>query len=69
MTFTLNTEDTPSSKISAEYIKSDIEKNLPGVTVKIKQMPFKQRLNSELSMTYQMSLSGWGPDYPILLHS
>ena len=64
MTFTLNTEDTPSSKISAEYIKSDIEKNLPGVTVKIKQMPFKQRLNSELSMTYQMSLSGWGPDYP-----
>ncbi|MCU5745986.1 peptide ABC transporter substrate-binding protein [Staphylococcus sp. SQ8-PEA] len=63
-TFTLNTEDTPSSKISAEYIKSDIEKNLPGVTVKIKQMPFKQRVNAELSMSYQMSLSGWGPDYP-----
>ena len=28
-TFTLNTEDTPDSKISAEFIKSQIENNLP----------------------------------------
>ena len=63
-TFTLNTEDTPDSKISAEFIKSQIESNLPGVTVKIKQLPFKQRVEAELSMNYSMSLSGWGPDYP-----
>ncbi|MBO1199346.1 peptide ABC transporter substrate-binding protein [Staphylococcus simiae] len=63
-TFTLNTEDTPDSKISAEFIKSQIENNLPGVTVKIKQLPFKQRVEAELSMNYSMSLSGWGPDYP-----
>lgn len=63
-TFTLNTEDTPDSKISAEFIKSQIEKNLPGVTVKIKQLPFKQRVEAELSMNYSMSLSGWAPDYP-----
>ena len=37
----MNTQDTP--KI-AEYIKSQIETNLPGVTLKIKQMPFKQKL-------------------------
>lgn len=63
-TFTLNTEDTPSSKISAQFIKSQIEKNLPGVTVNIKQLPFKQRVTAELTMNYSMSLSGWGPDYP-----
>ena len=63
-TFTLNTEDTPDSKISAEFIKSQIENNLPGVTVKVKQLPFKQRLQAELTMNYSMSLSVWGPDYP-----
>ncbi|WP_105993692.1 MULTISPECIES: peptide ABC transporter substrate-binding protein [Staphylococcus] len=63
-TFTLNTEDTPSSKISAQFIKSQIEKNLPGVNVNIKQLPFKQRVTAELTMNYSMSLSGWGPDYP-----
>lgn len=63
-TFTLNTEDTAETKISAEYIKSEIENTLPGVTVKIKQLPFKQRLQAELTMNYSMSLSVWGPDYP-----
>lgn len=63
-TFTLNTEDTPASKISAEFIKAQIEKNLPGVTVKIQQLPFKQRVAREQSQNYEISLSGWGPDYP-----
>lgn len=64
LTFTMNTEDTPSSKISAEYIKAQVEKTLPGVTMKIKQLPFKQRLNQESSETHEASLSGWVPDYP-----
>ncbi|UXR83035.1 peptide ABC transporter substrate-binding protein [Staphylococcus sp. IVB6214] len=63
-TFKLNTEDTPSSKISAEFIKAQIEKNLPGVTIKIQQLPFKQRIAREQSENYDISLSGWGPDYP-----
>ena len=64
LTFTMNTEDTPGSKVSAEYIKSEVEKNLPGVTMKVKQLPFKQRVNQEHSETFEASLSGWGPDYP-----
>ncbi len=64
LTFTINTEDTPGSKVSAEYIKSEVEKNLPGVTMKVKQLPFKQRVNQEHSETFEASLSGWGPDYP-----
>ena len=64
LTFTMNTEDTPDAKISAEYIKAQVESTLPGVTLKIKQLPFKQRLNQESSETFEASLSGWGPDYP-----
>ena len=37
----MNTQDTPED---CQYIKSQIETNLPGVTLKIKQMPFKQKL-------------------------
>ncbi|RIO64442.1 peptide ABC transporter substrate-binding protein, partial [Mammaliicoccus sciuri] len=64
LTFTMNTEDTPDAKISAEYIKAQVESNLPGVTMNIKQLPFKQRVNQEHSETFEASLSGWGPDYP-----
>lgn len=63
-TMTLNTDDTPSSKISAEFIKSQIETTLPGITIKIKQFPFKQRIAREQSENYEISLSGWAPDYP-----
>jgi oligopeptide transport system substrate-binding protein len=61
--FTLNTNETPSDKVGSEYLKSQIQKNLPGVTVKIKQMPGKQRISAELSGNYETTLSGWGPDY------
>lgn len=62
--FTMNTQDTPASKIAAEYIKSQIESNLPGVTLKIKQMPFKQKTTLELANNYEATYSGWRPDYP-----
>ena len=62
--FTMNTQDTPAAKIAAEYIKSQIESNLPGVTLKIKQMPFKQKTTLELANNYEATYSGWSPDYP-----
>ena len=64
VTFTLNVQDTPVQKISAEYIKSQIEKNLPGVQMKVKQLPFKQKTNLELANNYEASYAGWVPDYP-----
>lgn len=60
----MNTQDTPISKVAAEYIKSQIETNLPGVTLKIKQMPFKQKTTLELAGDFEASYSGWSPDYP-----
>ena len=60
----MNTDDGADKKVAAEFIKSQVEKNLPGVTLKIKQLPFKQRVDQEHSETFEASLSGWGPDYP-----
>ena len=37
---------------------------MPGVTLKIKQLPFKQRVNLELTENFQASLGGWSADYP-----
>lgn len=63
-TFEFLTFDAESSKKDAEYFKEQIESNLPGVTLKIKQQPFKQKLDLESKGNYELSLAGWGPDYP-----
>lgn len=58
------TYDADTSKKDAEYIKEQIESNLPGVELKIKQQPFKQKLALESKQDYELSFAGWGPDYP-----
>lgn len=58
------TYDQDTAKKDAEYIKEQIESNLPGVTLKIKQQPFKQKLALESSMDYELSFGRWGADYP-----
>lgn len=55
--------DTESSKKVGEYLKNQLEKNLPGLTVTIKQQPFKQKLALESALDYDFSFSIWGPDY------
>lgn len=59
----LNYDDDSNKKVG-EYIKAQLEKNLPGLTVNINQQPFKQKLDLEKKQDYQFSFSGWGPDYP-----
>ncbi|WP_414055977.1 peptide ABC transporter substrate-binding protein [Macrococcus equi] len=63
-TFEFLTYDQDSSKKDAEYVKEQIEKTLPGVTLKVKQQPFKQKLALESKKNYELSFAGWGPDYP-----
>lgn len=63
-TFEFLTYDQDTSKKDAEYIKEQLETNLPGVTLKIKQQPFKQKLALESKKNYELSFAGWGPDYP-----
>ncbi|GAB2024785.1 peptide ABC transporter substrate-binding protein [Lactovum odontotermitis] len=55
--------DLPISKSTAEYLKQNWEKNLPGLTVDLKLVPFKQRLEDSKNYNFDVVLSGWGGDY------
>ncbi|MGG2093209.1 peptide ABC transporter substrate-binding protein [Bacillus sp. S13(2024)] len=56
--------DTELAKKTSEYLKGELEKNLPGLTVNVKTQPFAQVLKLESSGDYDISFSGWGPDFP-----
>lgn len=56
-------EDTEASKKVAEYLKSEIETNLPGMTINLKQQPKKARLQLMQNGVYELGLTRWGPDY------
>ncbi|HDR7781736.1 MULTISPECIES: peptide ABC transporter substrate-binding protein [Bacillus] len=57
------TFEQDNAKRIAEYIKGDLEKNLQGLTIQIKQQPFKQKLQLEQTGDYDISMANWGPDY------
>ncbi|WP_459501315.1 peptide ABC transporter substrate-binding protein [Bacillus sp. C1] len=57
------TFEQDNAKRIAEYIKGDLEKHLQGLTVQIKQQPFKQKLQLEQTGQYDISMVVWGPDY------
>ncbi|WP_105979535.1 peptide ABC transporter substrate-binding protein [Staphylococcus simulans] len=58
------TYDKDNAITETEFMKAQIEKNLPGVTLKIKQLSFKQKLKVESEKNYDISYAGWAPDYP-----
>lgn len=57
-------EDVELSKKTGEYLKGELEKNLPGLTLKIKQQPFAQKLKLEENGDYDITFVGWKPDFP-----
>ncbi|KAA0764188.1 peptide ABC transporter substrate-binding protein [Bacillus sp. SH5-2] len=57
------TFEQDNAKRMAEYIKGDLEKNLQGLTIQIKQQPFKQKLQLEQRGDYDITMANWGPDY------
>ncbi|MFB5250364.1 peptide ABC transporter substrate-binding protein [Bacillus mycoides] len=57
------TFEQDNAKLMAEYIKGDLEKHLQGLTIQIKQQPFKQKLQLEQTGDYDISMANWGPDY------
>lgn len=59
----LLTVDVDTAKKDAEYFKEQLESNLDGLTIKIKQQPFKQKLALESKGQYDISYGNWFPDY------
>lgn len=57
------TDDTDAAKTSAEFFADQLQTNLPGLTVKIVQVPFPIRVERDQKQDFEIQLSGWGTDY------
>ncbi len=62
-TYTLIVEDTESAQNVAQFIQSEVQTNLPGVTITIETMPKKNRVERMQSGEFELGLTRWGPDY------
>ncbi|ASK61715.1 peptide ABC transporter substrate-binding protein [Virgibacillus phasianinus] len=56
-------DDGASAKNMNEYLANQLETNLEGLDIKLKQVPFEQRLDLSENMNYELQVYGWGPDY------
>ncbi|MGL4819464.1 MAG: peptide ABC transporter substrate-binding protein [Bacilli bacterium] len=55
--------DDDVGKQIGQYLQGQLETNLPGLKVELKPMPFKQSLEKQRTLDYDIAWSGWGPDY------
>ncbi|AMQ07483.1 MULTISPECIES: peptide ABC transporter substrate-binding protein [Sporosarcina] len=55
--------DTENAKKQQEWFKSEFERNLPGLTIKLKEVPFAVRLELDDTSDYDVQSAGWGPDF------
>lgn len=64
VTFDLITNDDDTGKITAEFIQGEIEDALDGVSVEIRQLASKQKIDAQIKHEYSLSNSLWGADFP-----
>ncbi|MRG87074.1 peptide ABC transporter substrate-binding protein [Salinibacillus xinjiangensis] len=55
--------DSETAKNMNEYIANQLETNLEGLDITLKQVPFEQRLDLDTNQDYDIQFAGWGPDY------
>lgn len=55
-------DNDPNPKM-AEFIKAQYEKNFPGIKINIQKQPWSQYLKLFYGKKFDLSLSGWNPDY------
>lgn len=58
------TSDAESSKRVGEFFQSQLQNNLDGLTVELKQVPLKQKQQLEAEGNYDLVYSSWVADYP-----
>ncbi|MGN6712814.1 peptide ABC transporter substrate-binding protein [Anaerocolumna jejuensis] len=61
--YTMIVEDTESAQNVAQFIQSEIQTNLPGITIELETMPKKNRVERLQSGDFELGLTRWGPDY------
>lgn len=63
LTLELLGDDISFAKIVDEYLKDQLEKNLEGLTINLKAVPFNVRLELDQAQDYELQSAAWGPDY------
>ncbi|MCF6160962.1 peptide ABC transporter substrate-binding protein [Furfurilactobacillus milii] len=59
----LSTDDDGTSPMVAQFLKSQLEKNLPGLTLNIRSIPSKAANQQGQKGDFDIMLSGWGGDF------
>ena len=57
------TFDHDTGKRTGEFIQSELG-DLEGLTAKVSNLPFEQKLERETNGEFDLAFSGWGADYP-----
>ncbi|MCT2535649.1 peptide ABC transporter substrate-binding protein [Aquibacillus koreensis] len=55
--------DTDTGMLITEFFQNELETNLPGLTLELKNVPFNERLEIQKRGEFELVFSGWGPDY------
>src|SRR5699024_10608648 len=55
--------DTETSMVMHEFLVNQLESNLDGLDLTLKQVPGEQKLELDANMDYDITLSACGPDY------
>ncbi|WP_429971490.1 peptide ABC transporter substrate-binding protein [Fructilactobacillus sp. Tb1] len=61
---TLTADNTDTTKKVAEYLQSNMEKDLPGFHMTISSVPFKTRMQRQANKSFDMITGSWMADYP-----
>ncbi|CEJ72938.1 oligopeptide-binding protein OppA [[Clostridium] sordellii] len=64
VTIELLSYEGEAGRKTAEFIQSELNSNLEGINVEIKQQPLKQKLELATKGDYHIDLNGWSADYP-----
>ncbi|WP_312652058.1 peptide ABC transporter substrate-binding protein [Proteiniclasticum sp.] len=63
LTYTMLVEDTEASINVAQFLQTEWQTALPGLTVELQTMPKKNRVERMQAGDYELVLTRWGPDY------
>ncbi len=63
LTYTMIVEDTESAINVAQFLQSEIQTTLPGITINLEQLPKKNRVERMQAGEFEIGLTRWGPDY------
>ena len=63
LSYTMIVEDTESAINVAQFIQSEMQTTLPGLTIELQTMPKKNRVERMQQGDFELGLTRWGPDY------